>query len=122
MCDFLIGLLDVFAILLIVLPLYPNAAEGFVYSVNLFAYTQTTSWNRFLYWTMFLLLVAVGMMKLVLIKRSRQRYSRTVTGLSMLLSFSAILLLAMTRESYAVVVLFLLFVMKGLLFVNDIKL
>lgn len=37
MCDLLFGLLDVFAIVLIVLPLYPNVLDGFVYSVNLFA-------------------------------------------------------------------------------------
>ena len=49
MCDLLFGLLDVFAFVLIVLPLYPNMVGGFVYSVNLFAYTQTTLLNRSLF-------------------------------------------------------------------------
>ena len=55
-----IGLLDVFAIVLIVLPLYPNVVDGFVYSVNLFAYIQTTSLNRSLYWIMIVFLVVIG--------------------------------------------------------------
>ena len=48
MCDLLFGLLDVFAIVLIVLPLYPNVVDGFVYSVNLFASIQTTRLDGYL--------------------------------------------------------------------------
>lgn len=48
--------------------------DGFVYSVNLFAYTQTTSLNRSLYWIMFVFLVVVGIIKLILIKLGMQRY------------------------------------------------
>ena len=66
LCDWLFGLLDIFAIVLIVLPLYPNVQAGFVYSVNLFAYTQITPLNRSLYWIMIVLLVVVGIIKLIL--------------------------------------------------------
>ena len=86
MCDLLFGLLDVFAFVLIVLPLYPNMVDGFVYSVNLFAYTQTTSLNRSLYWIMFVLLVMVGIIKLILIKIGKQSYTRIATGVSMSIS------------------------------------
>ena len=115
MCDLLFGLLDVFSMVLIVLPLYPNMVDGFVYSVNLFAYTQTTPLNRSLYWIMFVFLVVVGIIKLILTRLCMQRYNKIATGISMLTSTLSVLILAITRESYAVAVGFLILVMKGIL-------
>ena len=115
MCDLLFGLLDVCSFILIILPLYPNKVNEFVYSVNLFAYTQTTSLNRLLYWFIFISLVAAGVIKLLLTKLELERHNRILSGLSMVISVLAVLLLAMTRESYAVVVAFLLLVIKGCL-------
>ena len=51
-CGFLFGIVDVFSFLLIVLPLYPKTVEGFVYSVNLLAYQETTVLNKTIYWFM----------------------------------------------------------------------
>ena len=115
MCDLLFGLLDVCSFILIFLPLYPNRVNEFVYSVNLFAYTQVTSLNRLFYWIIFISLVVAGVIKLLLTKLGMERFNRIMTGLSMVISILAILLLAMTRESYAVVVAFLLLVIKGCL-------
>ena len=121
MCDLLLGLLDVFAFVLIVLPLYPNIVDGFVYSVNLFAYTQTTMLNRSLYWIMFVALVVFGIIKLILTKLGMQRYNKIATRVSMSISTLLVLLLAITRESYAVAVVFLLLVMKGILLLKCAK-
>ena len=121
LCDLLLGLLDVFAIVLIVLPLYPNVVDGFVYSVNLFAYIQTTSLNRSLYWTMIVFLVVIGFIKLILIKIDMQRYNKVATKVSMSISTLSVLLFAITRESYAVAVVFLLLVMKGILLLKCAK-
>ena len=121
MCDLLFGLLDVFVFVLIVLPLYPNMADGFVYSVNLFAYTQTTLLNRSLYWIMFVFLVVVGIIKLILTKLGMQRYNKIATRVSISISTLSVLLLAITRESYAVAVVFLLLVMKGILLLKCAK-
>ena len=115
MCDLLFGLLDVCSFILIILPLYPNKVNEFVYSVNLFAYTQTTSLNRLLYWFIFISLVVAGVIKLLLTKLEVERHNRILSGLSMVISVLAVLLLAMTRESYAVVVAFLLLIIKGCL-------
>lgn len=115
MCDLLLGLLDVFAIVLIVLPLYPNVVDGFVYSVNLFSYTQTTLLNRLLFWILIVFLVVIGIIKLTLTKLDMQRYNKIVTSTSMLISTISVLLFAITRESYAVAVVFLLLAMKGIL-------
>ena len=110
MCDLLFGLLDICSFILIFLPFYPNRVNEFVYSVNLFAYTQVTSLNRLFYWIIFISLVVAGVIKLLLTKLGMERFNRIMTGLSMVISVLAILLLAMTRESYAVVVAFLLLV------------
>ena len=121
MCDLLFGLLDVFAFVLIVLPLYPNLVDGFVYSVNLFAYTQTTPLNRSLYWITIVLLVIVGIIKLILTKLDMQRYNKLATRVSLSTSTISVLLFAVTRESYAVAVVFLLLVMKGILLLKCTK-
>ena len=121
MCDLLFGLLDVFAFVLIVLPLYPNIVDGFVYSVNLFAYTQITLLNRSLYCIMFIFLVVVGIIKLILTKLGMQRYNKIATRVSISISTLSVLLLAITRESYAVAVVFLLLVMKGILLLKCAK-
>ena len=121
MCDLLFGLLDVFVFVLIVLPFYPNMVNGFVYSVNLFAYTQTTSLNRSLYWIMFVILVVVGIIELMLTKLGIQRYNKITTRVSMSISILSVLLLAITKESYAVALMFLLLVMKGILLLKCAK-
>jgi len=115
MCDLIIGILDVCSFILIVLPLYPNMVNGFVYSVNLFEYTQASSLNRLLYWIMFISLIAAGVVKLLLAKSGIDRISKIMTGVSMVISILMVLFLTMTREVYAVIVVFLLLVIKGVL-------
>lgn len=111
-CDMLFGIIDVCVLMLVVLPLYPNTVDGFVYSVNLFAYTQTTSMNRMLYWSMFLALVIVGVVKLLVANTGNIRLNKVMTVVSMLISSMLILILAMTREAYAIIVVFLLLMIK----------
>lgn len=120
-CDFLFGILDVSSFILIVLPIYPNVADGFVYSVNLFAYIQTTPLNRMLYWIMFISLIAVGIIKLTLTKLGMEKHNKTMTGVSMVFSILLVLFLAMTRETYAIIVVFTLLVIKGVLLLKYIK-
>ena len=52
MCDLLFGITDLFTCLLIVLPLYPDTINGFVYSVSLLNYTQAAPFNVIMYWVM----------------------------------------------------------------------
>ena len=46
MCNLLLGIVDLFSFVLIVLPLYPNPVNGYIYAVNLFNYTETTSFDK----------------------------------------------------------------------------
>ena len=120
-CDLLFGILDVCSFILIVLPIYLNVVNGFVYSVNLFIYTQTTSLFRILYWVMFVSLVIAGIIKLLLIKFRMERCNKIMTGVSMVFSILLVLFWAMTREAYAIIVVFLLPVIKGVLILKYIK-
>lgn len=120
-CDLLTGLVDLFSFILIVLPLYPNPINGYIYSVNLFDYTETTSFNRLLYWIMFLALVLVGAVKIIITQFELNKGQKIVTAFSIVLSILAVLFLAMTREAYAVTIAFFLFVVKGILLFKHIK-
>ena len=121
LCDLLTGIVDLFSFILIVLPLYPNPINGDIYSVNLFAYTETTSFNRMLYWIMFLALVLVGAVKIIITQFELNKGQKIVTAFSIVLSILVILFLAMTREAYAVTIAFFLFVVKGILLFKHIK-
>lgn len=114
-CDLLFGIVDLLSITLIILPLYPNPIDGYIYSVNLFAYTQTTPFNRLVYWTLFAALILIGGLKVLLNQMKVEKGRRVITDISMVLSILAVLFLAMTREAYAIAMAFLLLVMKGIL-------
>ena len=111
----LFGIVDICSFMLIVLPLYPNTVEGYIYSVNLWMYNETTSFNKWIYWIAFIALMVIGIVKLVLVKSGNEKYGKSVTGISMILSVLAVLFLALTREAYAIAMVFLLLVVKGML-------
>ena len=114
-CDMLFGIADICTLMLIVLPLYPNTVDGYIYSVNLVTYSETSVLNRLIYWTVFIALTVMGIVKIVLAKSGNERHGKIVTGSSMTLSVLAVLFLALSREAYAIVVAFLLLVVKGML-------
>lgn len=120
-CNMLIGIVDVMSLLLIVLPLYPNVVEGYIYSVNLFDYSQATVFNRGIYWCMFVVLILLGGIKILLAELRIEKYNKLITGISVASSILLVLFLALTREAYAIVVAFLLLVIKGLLVIRCIK-
>ncbi|MBQ7115466.1 MAG: helix-turn-helix transcriptional regulator [Clostridia bacterium] len=113
MCDLLFGIVDLFSVLLIILPLYPNTIDGFVYSVNLLNYTETSSRNLIVYWVMFLSLFIVGVIKIILTKTKAEKGNKALMEVSIALNIFIVFFLALTREAYAVVIAFLLLVVKG---------
>ena len=118
-CDMLFAIVDLCSVMLIFLPLYPNLVDGFIYSVNLFSYTQTTPFNRLVYWTIFILLMVIGVVKIVLTKFRVERGNKIATAISMVLGITSVLILAMVREVYAVIVVFMLLVIKGILLITQ---
>mgnify|MGYP003297851524 FL=1 len=120
-CDLLFGVVDLCSFMLILLPLYPNTVDGFVYSVNLLAYTETTPFNRAIYWFLFSPLIIIGGVKILLTKLGIEEKHKMMTGISMLLSIVMVLFLAMAREAYAIMLAFMLLVIKGVLLLKYIK-
>ena len=89
--------------------------------MNLAAYSQTSALNRLIYWTVFIALTVMGIVKIVLSKSGNEKYGKIVTGSSMILSILAVLFLALSREAYAIAVAFLLLVVKGMLIFKCVK-
>ena len=121
MCDLLFGMVDIFSVMLIFLPLYPNKVEGYIYSVNLFMYDGIMPLQRFIYWFMFVSILAIGIVKVLLTRFKIEKSHRMIIGFSMILSILIVFILAMARESYAVTVAFMLLIMKGILLLKYIK-
>lgn len=121
MCDLLFGIVDMLSVMLIVLPLYPNPINGYIYSVNLFDYVETTTLNKTIFWTLFIALIGIGVLKAIMTYLKIERGQKTITICSMALSIISVLFLAMTREAYAITVAFLLLVVKGVLIIKHIK-
>lgn len=121
MCDLLFGIVDLCSFVLIILPLYPNTIDGFVYSVNLLNYTQTTGLNKTICWVVFSLLVIIGLAKVIFIKTKAEKCSKILMDISISISALIVIFLAITREVYAVVVVFLLLIIKGVIFLRRVK-
>lgn len=120
-CELLFGAVDLFYVLLIFLPLYPDTVNGFIYSVNLLNYTEISSFNKTIYWVMFLALVLIGATKIMLTKLGKEKVNKAVTVVSVVLNILIILLFAITREVYALILVFLFLIIKGLLIFKSIK-
>ena len=120
--DLLFGIVDLFSLILIILPLYPNTIDGYVYSVNLLNYTQVAELNKIIYWIMFVLLVIVGILKVLLTRLNVEKGNKILAEISIVISILMVLFLALAREVYAVVVAFLLLMVKGILLLKYVRL
>jgi len=112
-CDLLFGMTDLFAFMLLALPLYPRTVDGYVYSVSLFAYADATVLKRTVYWGMFLALILTGIVKTLLTHFNAGKAQKIVTGCSVVLGIFTVFFLALAGEAYAVTVAFLLLLIKG---------
>lgn len=118
LCSILIGFIDLFHFLLIVLPLYPNSMKGYIASVNLLSYTETSVFNRMVYWGLFFLLMGTGVAEVIVTQLKIEKVYKMVIVFSMLLGIVAVLFLAMTGETYATALAFLLLVVKAGLYIK----
>ena len=121
LCDLLFGVADLLSVMLIILPLYPDKIDEFVYSVNLLNYTQVSDVNIKIYWALYIILLAFGVLKVVFSKLRYEKYNKFLIYASIIINVISVLFLALTREVYAVVVAFLLLFIKTLIFIKYIK-
>ena len=120
--DIIFGAVDLFSFVLFVLPLYPSTVDGYVYSVNLLSYSETSGFNIAAYWALFTMLVLSGALKLMMTKTKTEKLSKNLACLSLTIGVVSVLFLALAREAYALVVVFLLLIIKVTLFIKQIKL
>ena len=113
MCDLLYGIVDLLSFILVALPLYPNTIDGFVYSVNLLNYKEISPVILSVYWIAFVLLFVIGVTEVVLTKSKKEKANKSVTEISLVFNILLVVFLALTGEVYAVVVAFLMMVIKG---------
>ena len=66
MGNMLFGVVDIFSFIMIILPLYPNKIDDYIYSVNLFNYTQTAVFNLVIMWSFYLALILIGISTILL--------------------------------------------------------
>ena len=113
-CDLLFGTADIFSLMLIILPIYPNAVEDFVYSVNLPRYTLVSPINSIICWLIFSVMIILGILRVILTSRQSVKLTKLLTWLSLLIGVFAVIFLAITRVPYAVIVSFLLLILKSI--------
>ena len=118
LCSILIGAIDLLYFLLMVLPLYPKSMGGYIASVNLFGYTETSAFNRIVYWGLFFLLMGTGVTEVIVTRLKIEKVYKMIIIFSMLLSIAAVLFLALTGETYATALAFLLLVLKAGLYMK----
>ena len=121
LCSLFIGITDLMSLMLIVLPLYPNPVNGFVYAVNLINYKDTAPTIRLIHWILFLFLSVIGAVKIILTECKIEKGQKYATAFSMVTGIFTVFFLAMTREAYAITAAFLLLIIKGILLIKMTK-
>lgn len=114
-CDLLLGISDLCAILLILLPLYPRVDGKTVYAVDFFTYAKTAAFSGWIFAFLFAGLILTGAVKIGSVCGKTETAQPLLTGISLCISIAAVLLLAVTRNAYATSLTFLLLVIKGTL-------
>lgn len=115
------GVVDLLAIVFIFFPLYRKTQGNFIYSVNLLSFTEITSFTLFIYWTIFILLICLGITKLIFMQLHKDIWCSYITKGSIGLGALAICLFAVAREPYVTPLLFLLFATKVVLLIKEIQ-
>ncbi len=110
-----IGIVDVLAIMLVILPLYPNPVDGYIYSVNLIGYTETTSFNRIVYWVLFLGMSLIGIIRMIHAMMQTDIGAKLLTLLSFAIHIVTAFFLVMAREPYGAAFTLLLLVIKAII-------
>ena len=114
-CDLLLGISDLCAILLILLPLYPRVDGKTVYAVDFLTYARTAAFSGWIFAFLFAGLILTGAVKIGSVCGKTETAQPLLTGISLCISIAAVLLLAVTRNAYATPLTFLMLVIKGTL-------
>lgn len=115
------GMLDLMAMAFIFLPLYGKLEGSYIYAVNLFEFTDTSVVNLILYWGIFITLIGLGVVELLFVQSEKESWHSVTLKFSITLDIVAICFFAAAREPYVTALLFLLFMMKILVGIKQIR-
>ena len=121
LCDLLFGVADILSLAMILLPLYPFTVDDMIYSVNLPAHQQASSLTLSIYWLLFAAMILIGIVKLLAVQRKAEKVCPALTRISLAVHIVAIIYLSLTRVAYAIVVSFLLLVLKAALVLVSLR-
>ena len=113
--DMLAGCTDIMCVLPLLLPLYPEKVSDSFSAVSLFELAQKSFVPACICFALFVLLMVTGTAKLIMNRRHIEKGRNTLTAFSFVLSIVTVLFLTAARLPYAVTVMFLLFIVKGVL-------
>ena len=113
--DMLAGFADIMCVLPLLLPLYPEQVSDSFSAVSLFEFAQKSFVPACICFALFVLLMVAGTAKLIMNRRHIEKERNTLTVISFVLSIVSVLFLTAARLPYAVTVMFLLFIVKGVL-------
>ena len=113
-CGLFFGVTDLLSIILMFLPFYAKSTAHYVYAVNLFAYKETTVFNKTVYFVLFTSLAVLGAAEIALTLASAkcERLCGALTASSLAVGTAAVLFTAIAREPYAACTVFLLTAVK----------
>lgn len=112
-CDLIFGITDIFTVVMIIFPLYPNRIDDLVYSANLIDYAPAAQEKLIVYWALYEVLILSGILRLTQLKLKSEKANKFLVGFSLAISILTVLVLALSRETYAVALVFSLLMIKG---------
>ena len=113
--DWVFGVTDLCALLLLLFPFFGQKANGEVNAVSLLALEGVTPYMLGLYWAAVVSLSAFGVLTLILQRVGCAGWMRCKRILSLLLSTAGVLLFILSPQPYAAALLFVLLTIKVLL-------
>lgn len=110
--DLVYGLLDLSMAMLLFLPLFAEKTSGIIQSVSLMALCGVQPYLKIAYYTLILLVTAMGILTLALQNCTVSIWLKSKTMLSLILSVVSILLFIISLQPYPAVFAFVLLAMK----------
>lgn len=109
------GILDLMTIAFILLPFYGQQDGEFIRSVTLLSYNDISTITRTVYFSILILMVALGIVELIIHFFENKKVVRISKTCSIILHALAILIFTMTRQPYVTAFLFMLIMIKVVL-------
>ncbi len=121
LCELIFGISDVITLIFVALPLYPISVSEYIYSVNLFDYIKISIVNGIVYLSIYLLLGAAGIIKIILTEIEAEKLNKILTVISVCINILAVIFMGLSRQAYAVVLVFLILTVKGIILLKKAK-